>query len=441
MFYCKKALILLCVFVILLLSACAASHTEEPNQMIIETEDETVSETIVLKEVHSVNKHALNMENAAPASYGFYYLLPRYGIPNGDNDNGIGSANITYIDYEVGESMYLCSVPGCSHNDENCTSFVKGNGEGVLFTDYHEEHLFCMITGYAYEREPSKEQLGYLMMMDKNGSNRKTIYTLKAKESFSGQDAVFVDSLGNVYLSVTVLDEEMHTHKELRRINCETAKTETLLTLEMDQKMESCYSDNIVIRRAIDRTSEFTAYNVNKGNIIVLYEGKSPIMCVGQSIFFADKNDDQTGTLTVVDIVSQDKMMISGIPCIPTKKVHIADYSQGMVNWYFLDNDDLLHVYTVNLTTKEYVENTLTYKRYVGYDFSHPIGIVAEAGNDQFLVIAKAKNCVLHFVDYKGIPYTTGVADRGMFALINRDDYYSSTASYQFINENVFLDN
>lgn len=55
--------------------------------------------------------------------------------------------NILYTDYETCRRVYFCNVPGCAHNNPDCTSFVKFSTDARLFTDYSETHLYFMSTG------------------------------------------------------------------------------------------------------------------------------------------------------------------------------------------------------------------------------------------------------------------------------------------------------
>ena len=92
-----------------------------------------------------------------------------------------GSANLFYTDTNTKERIFLCADPNCSHNNENCTSYLPtpsamfppmllrvGNQLLVFFT------------------EATDSSNPYAMTMDLDGSHRQKIFELAANQTPQG---------------------------------------------------------------------------------------------------------------------------------------------------------------------------------------------------------------------------------------------------------------
>ncbi len=150
----KKIIVVFLIIVITMSAVACGKKSEEPIDYVSETTDsqETSVDEGPDPKTHmpirvTGNLHnTLVVESGVKTAHGYYEILmwPEQMMP--EDHKYVRYGNILYTDYESLQQIYLCSVPGCAHNTEECTSFVEYTGHIILFTDYSENHLY-MISG------------------------------------------------------------------------------------------------------------------------------------------------------------------------------------------------------------------------------------------------------------------------------------------------------
>lgn len=132
-----------------------------------------------------------------------------------------GARNLLYVDMETQQETYLCSVPGCAHDNESCTSyFYMGERSIGISLFYFQDHL------YAIQNVPANGKNANIIRMDPDGSNRETVVTLNDDETFAGHIFGYGDS---ILCEVGISDPGSETWTQvLERIDLETGTREAI---------------------------------------------------------------------------------------------------------------------------------------------------------------------------------------------------------------------
>ena len=443
----KVLTFIMCFIILFSLSGCHSRketaisdqeiHINEKDNSI--KEQEITNEPIVLKTVYY--NSGKNPENyGALTKEGYYYFVSRNGVPYDESKGETGSGNLTYLDYSSCQQIMLCSVPGCAHNNSNCTSYLSGWGGATLFTDYEEEHVLIMIGGRA-ETDATEEQLGKIEIMDRDGSNRKILYRLNSKEMFSAEDCIFVDR-GGIYCVVDTVDAISNSYvKEVRRIDLLTGEADTILTISMGSVLCSCFDDKIMILDYQEFPMEYYVLDVTTRKTEKVFTGKGSLFVDRSFLTWVNNNNDGTGSLDIMDVRDGSNSRINGIPLQPSVSIRVDNRYGDILEWTYTTPypEEKTVSFFVNTKTGECSEKTLCRKKYADYDIYSPVGIIGETGDGRYLVTVDAINAEVSFVDYIGIPCVITYQDHPSLALISKDDYYAGVPSYQYVDDHVYV--
>lgn len=132
----------------------------------------------------------------------------------------LGGQNLFYVDAETRQETYLCAVPNCTHDSPECTSWLPMNGEYGYSLLFFDGHLYLLQNTCTQSHGP------YIMQMDPDGANRKTVLELKNGESFLGSVFGYGSSL---LMEIVSVDETGTSHTRLERIDPQTGQRQTLL--------------------------------------------------------------------------------------------------------------------------------------------------------------------------------------------------------------------
>ena len=174
----KTTTIIVLIVIITITSACSSNgHTELPVEEPEEKNDAAIGPEDGKTEFIRVtgNKHdGPYLEYGAKTESGYYELLK---WPNELNKESslIRNGNIIYTDYSSAQRLFLCNVPGCAHNSNDCTSFLSYSGFCVLFTNCSETKLYALSGGDYDVQYNDESELPTITQMDMDGSNRKEL--------------------------------------------------------------------------------------------------------------------------------------------------------------------------------------------------------------------------------------------------------------------------
>lgn len=139
----------------------------------------------------------------------------------------LGGENLFYVDAQSRQETYLCAVPNCTHDSEECTSWLPMNGEygyGIFFFDSHL---------YVLQNTATQSHGPYLMQMDPDGTNHKIVLELQDGESFLGSVFGYGSSL---LMEINVVDETGTSHSRLERIDPQTGERAIMLEYPNQEK-------------------------------------------------------------------------------------------------------------------------------------------------------------------------------------------------------------
>lgn len=146
--------------------------------------------------------------------------------------------NIVYGDRASKQMMPLCADPNCEHNTDSCTSFVPADS---AFLEVVGDQLAAICTIHEQDMEQS-----WVMTMDLDGSNHKTVLTLAGGQVF--ENPIFTDGTG-LYAQVKTYGQDVQ--KQFVRIDLQTGKMEEIVPLDTKQNewVKGCTKDSLILYR------------------------------------------------------------------------------------------------------------------------------------------------------------------------------------------------
>ncbi len=455
------------------------THYSETEQAPGITEQPAVSETQVSVVGRNPNSIYLSTHKSGKTEHGYYHALRWMNeMYEGESESiYMHNSNITYIDYASGVLTYLCSVPGCLHNNESCTSFIRYPRGIEIFPNHSETYLFVLALGAMDGEALGDEDLARIYRMDMDGSNRKEIYKLPANESFNTftPDSIIADEQ-HLYITVHITKSSNETIKELRKINIETGEAETLLEMPIQEMIYSAFDDTIIITdiskmndlsRAYDYHQGSThnplpegvvgyttyAYSLTDNTKTKIFDWPVRLGMIDDNYFFAIvRTSDEFGNLIVHDLRTGEQKVIENVPANTEAAIFLSDYydenvilSYTAIDQEYAENNEpvfndigdeivkhKLLMYAINIKTGQVKELTLRYNEGTFNDGN--VGILSETENG-FLVISNVLfNSTKTIYDRAGVAHTYPYS-RPVYALIDKDDYYNSIPNYRIIED------
>jgi len=440
----QKATALFCLLFSLFATGCGkqpAANPAAPGEKATETQGSQPDDDRSLRVVTNGNFRNLLL-NGAETERGYYdsiiWPLDMYT----EDSPWMHCGNLIYTDYQTRTRIFLCSTPGCAHNNENCTSYIRYPRGIVLFANAAETRLFCMATGAMDGEVYSEDDIGRIYQMDLDGSNRKELLRLKAYESFSLNDPVLSDS-ERLYVCVIVTKSATaEPVKELRSINISDGTWETILNLKIAENVFSAYDGLIILgdgeKVTSNHTYEYRSFSMSRNESKKLYEcdiGEYSIV-VNNTLIIANKTVEDTGAIKIIDLLSGSEKIIDDIPQEAVGMVSVTDLFDDIVRWAYIDKTEIgeAQEYLVNCATGEITKITLRYSEFGGTKRLVPI--VAET-ETQFLVIKDTTDSKLSLTNAEGIPFLCDWPNREVYALISKEDYRNNIPNYQDIEDTI----
>ncbi len=474
----RIALSIILIMVVGLFSGCFTPQDE----------GESSFETSVTEKIPVTSTNLRVVANKTPVFYetngigikeGYYDVfqwLPEMYVGESESEY-MHTANIRYTDYETGVRTYLCNVPGCSHNNESCTSFLRYPRGTILMTNSTQTVLLLAVTGAQGDAVLSDEDVGRIYKMDLDGSNRQEILKLDASESFTTQykDSIIADE-ENIYISVSkIVSASEEPIREFRKININTGEYEVLFELEPNQYILSAFDDIIVI----DDFSEVNTYGSDFEEA-VLRDGKalesSPYYVYGFSLTDKTKTKlhdrisynglyeqnqllevvrttEQLAELTVVDLRTGETKTIPNIPANSLENIWLYGLYENKLTWQCIasvvttnenmtdgkslgETSVVIERYFVDVETGEVTDWDLINENEERMNGQGPVGIVAQS-EDLFLVLMddyQDNEAPISLTDRDGVVHSYSYS-RPIYALIDKEDYFNNVPNYRIIED------
>ena len=135
--------------------------------------------------VHTIEHVKLAWRNDYSGTENGYYRF--FPWQNGDmyeeESPWIFRANLAYMDIQSRCFVYLCNVPGCMHNNESCTSYIRASGDLSIFPSYDESKIYLLSKGADNGEVYTEDDLGAIIEANPDGSSRKRLYQLRANDA------------------------------------------------------------------------------------------------------------------------------------------------------------------------------------------------------------------------------------------------------------------
>ena len=353
-------------------------------------------------------------------------------------------SNLMYTDYASHTRVYLCNTPGCAHNNENCTSYIKYSAGLLLFCDANEKYLFCISSGAIQGEAESEEEIGSLIRCNLDGSNRVELLKLKPTESFSYVGKVFSDE-ENIYLIVLEYDTQNdEVYKVLRRINIETGEFEDINKCPTTVFFSGVFQDKYLIKL------EYEDANLN------VYQ-YSPYNQTEQKIALCDVSDESNvrgfdskevatanwslneGLLSVSskDLETGIKKELDGMPCNPAGGISWDLYEKdlGYLKMSFIEAETEEHIeYLIDFNENTYSKNELYY---INTPYKMPFQVISAFGDKYMVIIGESEKKTITQVDQNGVAHTYEYEGRPLYATMLKEDYWNQNPVYEIIDDQI----
>lgn len=173
----KKILSLLMAFSLSVsLSSCAAEQNQgEISKPVYEAPNKSVhSEEDVKNEerTFSALQSSDGFSWGGLGEEGLYYVKAA-----GRSD---GSCNLCYVDYQSAQSVYLCSQPNCTHDNESCSSYLIPTSGGIITERVAERIILFFQNSPFYD--PDNTSKARVESIALNGSDKKVIHEFSPNE-------------------------------------------------------------------------------------------------------------------------------------------------------------------------------------------------------------------------------------------------------------------
>ena len=452
------------VFLIIIITVSAVACGKGPEEPIDDVPETTEPQDTPADEEPDPRTHMpirvtgnlhnnLVVESGAKTARGYYEILrwPEQMMP--ENHRYVWYGNILYTDYESQQQIYLCNMPGCAHNTEECTSFVEYTGNITLFTDYSENHLYMISGGESTYEYRTEEELPRIIEMDMDGSNRRTVCVFNSNEGIPS-NSVEIASDEYVYIRTerTYYANGPQTYgpqtanaiervwfadgrrEEIRRLDNSTNAYEIAKSVYGDQ-------DLILQVNGVEDDVMYLKYiRVDQdGKTIEEYGPYTEITMYtfyGDNHLFLADHDGKTGYITYNDLTTGESRTVTGIPALAQGargrgKIMCFGADGYKINWWYIDKEtDRDKVFLVDTQVGTWKEFTPR----LDSERDKPVAVIAEAGDD-YLVVVGEKKTYITMTNKDGVIYNIWDERYPVRALMSKEDYWNSTPNYRTIDD------
>ena len=133
------------------------------------------------------------------------------------------SASIFYTDVNTKERVFLCANPNCTHADESCSSYIATPSAMFPPMILHvDNQLLIVFTEVTDSSNP------YGMLMNMDGSNRRTVFKLAPNQYIQGG---FCSSGNDLYFDLYEIDDNTNITYQLWHANFQNETFEKVMDL------------------------------------------------------------------------------------------------------------------------------------------------------------------------------------------------------------------
>ncbi len=426
-------ILLLCVvFLSVLLTGCNGQSEPQPSS----EDPQPISKATDYENIKNVgmNVQFTSQMDAAKTEEGMYYVedwpISVYEGKSPWNHRG----NIVYLDYDSHQKMYLCNIPGCAHNSQNCQSYVEFSRSVCLFTNADGTVLFLMSEGAKNGEIYDEEDVGRLISMNPDGTNRKEVLRLESTQSFN-QDPVFANN-DIVIFSIQDFNKNTKSYStKILQLEIVSGTIETLYEhkgmcslrdiLPNGDMIISVYDGHMQVNSPVNM--EMIRIRPDGSSESVYTSGKTmPLVVEGDIIVTETKGE--TVNISIENLLTEEysTVTIDNIPNrLPALVFGVTD-EKAHLRYYTLNGEESeAHELFVGLKDGSVTEKTLHYDSEYGSDY---VTIVARYKKSYLVKVGREKVSKTYTGD-DGIPITVEGID-SVYATISIEDYWNNIPEY-----------
>ena len=371
---------------------------------------------------------------------GYYDIDSRIWDLGSQMSSGEMDSNIVYIDYATKNRVYLCNDPSCRHNNDSCTSYIKAASSVIVFPVGNEK-IVCLRFGKEGD-VASNESLAGIIVMQKNGSDRKEICTLDPKETFA--QPLYVASDGSrIYIVIQKTVGVGKITRSLYSVDITTGEREEIVEIPNNYYLSTVYDDCFLFTDIGASPTALVEYSLSGKEFIKRIEGVSGIFDGSRSLdikYDIDITDifmiNEAHSITVVVSDAKDGSVVEYGPFELEDDhafVSVSDFIDDHVFVMYVSNVSASfptqHWLSLNLSTGEIKESSLFHS-----SDGKLVGIYADAG-DKYLVGYDTKPATLTYYDREGVAHEVYYPEYLSYALIKKTDYYANNGIFEPIED------
>ena len=359
-------------------------------------------------------------------------------------------SNLVYTDYASHTRVYLCNTPGCAHNNENCTSFIKYSAGLELFCDANEKYLFCISSGAVHGEYEYEEEIGSIMRCDLDGSNRIELIKLDPTENFNWYGQVFSDD-EYIYISVFGIDPNSNeVTKSLKRIDIETGENENIYTGPVSVFFRSVVDgEYILVEDGTDPKGmgiyRFSPYDLSMQRVdwIEWPNAGEPLLSggrwfrTGEYVDIQAMNEPNTIRCVLHDYSSNTESAVENIPINAAGGVFPHAYNKPLnllsIGYIDADTEDHKEI-CIDFNDNGYSERNLIY---INTSYNMPIQIISEYDDKYMVIIGESEKKTITQVDQNGVAHTYEYEGRPLYATMLKEDYWNQNPVYEIIDDQI----
>ncbi len=426
-------LVICVVYAAVLFTGC--SNREE--SQLPEEEQQPISESIDFESIKNVgmNVQFTSQTDAAKTEKGMYYVEDWPISVYEEKSPWIHRGNIVYMDYDSHKSMYLCNVPGCTHNSQNCQSYVEFSRSVCLFTNSNGTVLFLMSEGAKNGEIYDEEDVGRLLSMDPDGTNRKEVLRLGSTQSFN-QDPVFANNDIVIFSIQDFNKSTKSTSTMIVKLDIFTGTVETLYEhngicslkdiLPNGDMIVAVYDGQIQVNSPANMEIIRIGQDGSSENV---YTPSKTMPLINDGKIIITETEGEVISITVKDLITGEDTIIhvSNIPSRLPAVLSGVTEGKAHLRYYTLNGEESEpHELFVDLKDGSVTEKTLHYDSDYGLDF---VTIVARYEKGYLVKIGREK-VAKTYIGADGIPISIEGID-SVYATITSEDYWSNVSEYE----------
>ena len=426
-------IIVLIMMIIVMTAGCGSiNRISEKNQITNNSVEDGQQSQVVLVG----NKPCTYvLKSGAETDNGYYEVIPWPYEMYSSNSPWIHIGNIVYTDYETHTRNYLCNVPGCSHNTEDCTSFISYSNAIVLFSDKRQQHLYIMELGATDGEIYTNKDIGCLYVSDMSGANRTQLIKLDSLSAFSTTDPIFSDD-NNLYVCIERFNGR-EIRKDLCKVSIDAGIIKDSIELSSGEMLLGNIGKNDFLVVNYDRFPvieyETISFNNKEKTVIATADNDFSHLLTNNLLAQVIENDGKK-ELLVTNLNDDSVQVYSSLPQDSAGGIDIYDAHEDKLHWGYIDQTDEQNKveYYVDLDNGEYTEKKLGFLSNGAWN---TVLIISET-NDKYMVTRDMYWTSLRLIDQEGMVHVYDYL-APQYALIRCDDYWANKEIYEDIRDYV----